>query len=87
MTTIKKSKLLKKWKCSHCDKTFNTQSETALHENEHCEDDSDDSSDDDIEDKRPKFKKYTPVKCNICGRNSHMSHKCYASTHISGYRL
>lgn len=66
------------WGCDHCEKTFTSMSRALSHERR-C------TSNPVV------FKKVAPKKatgaCYRCGRASHYSPDCYASTHVDGYDI
>ena len=70
--TKKKPVVIEEWECSYCDRTFTTRFGCSVHEKS-CK-------------PSPKSKKVTGA-CYRCGRTSHYSPDCYASTHVDGYDL
>jgi len=65
------------WKCSYCDKEFETKKGATYHENIHCKVKKEIKLNDDT------CKKNSPI-CNKCGRKGHWSSKCYASKDVYG---
>jgi cellular nucleic acid-binding protein len=62
------------WECEYCDRTFTTKYGCSVHERS-CKPAA-----------KPKAKKATGA-CYRCGRTSHYSPDCYATTHVDGYDL
>jgi predicted GIY-YIG superfamily endonuclease len=61
------------FQCNYCHKEFDTYKGATYHENMYC-----------TEKKRNYSSK---KKCNKCGRDSHYTNQCFASTHKKGYNL
>ena len=81
------------WRCSYCDKEFDTYKGAIFHENVHCKkkncsyyEDSDEESDENYEYNDFQTNKKSS-NCYRCGRKGHYSSNCYAKKHIKGYYL
>ena len=65
-----------KFKCSYCEKQFDTKNGANYHELKYCKSKPDVS-----------VNLATPVTCFRCGREGHYSPNCYAKKHINGHLL
>ena len=79
-TYEEEEEMVQVWICTDCNKEFDTKKGAEYHQRFHCHKKNRGTQ-------RPWRDKKKSSKCKRCGRNSHYSNNCYASSHAKGYYL